>query len=197
MNQADDLCKLWKTQPVKAEMRGEEMQALVLKKTARFDRAIRRRNLREVVASIVGAIAFIYVFWGQTFWLSRMACFIILGSFAWIAYYLLKRGSGPEDPNPDQSAVGYYRALIRKVDYQIRMLRSVKYWYLMPMYIGLMLLSAGWILERHTAIRWRDATGPLIYTVIFVAIWWFNEVYGVGKLLELRMDLESGIEDLS
>ena len=53
MNRPDDLEQLWKTQPVDPAVKGEEMRKIVLKKTEKFDRAVRRRNMREMIAAVV------------------------------------------------------------------------------------------------------------------------------------------------
>jgi hypothetical protein len=78
----------------------------------------------------------------------------------------------------------YRRALALKYEHQIRLLRNVKFWYLLPLYVGLLISSAG-LLQEHAqkgVLSWTDAVGPLVYTLIFVGIWWLNEVYTVRKL---------------
>ena len=86
------------------------------------------------------------------------------------------------DPNPDQTLAVYQRALV-KYDHQIRLLRNVKFWYLAPMYVGLLTGSVG-LLKEHAekgTLTWPAALYPLFYTLLFAAVWWLNEVHAVPQ----------------
>jgi hypothetical protein len=195
MNQPDDLEQLWKTQPVDPAMKGEEMRTIILNKTEKFDRAIRRRNIREIVAAAVVALISSYVAWTQDNAISRASSIMLLASSLWIIYYMWRHGAEPADPNPDQTLAGYQHALIRKYDHQIRLLRNVKFWYLAPFYASLLTASVGTLKERAGALTWVDGMFPLFYTLMFAAIWWLNEVQGVRKLERMRAQVTSGIEE--
>jgi hypothetical protein len=106
-----------------------------------------------------------------------------------------RRGAEPPDPNPDQTLEGYQRAMVSKYDHQIRLLRNVKFWYLAPMYVGLLTGSVGLLKERveKGAPIWLAVVFPLVYTVLFAFVWWLNEVYSVGKLRRMRERVLSGI----
>jgi len=93
---------------------------------------------------------------------------------------------------------GYQRSLAEKYDHQIRLLRSVKFWYLAPMYVGLLTMTAGLLKERAASgtLKWLDALGAVVYTVVFAAIWWLNEVYGVRKLERMSAKLIAGGEEI-
>jgi len=196
MTGRDNLESLWRTQPVDTNMKGEEMRQVIIQKTARFDRTIRRRNMREVIGALVGAVGFSYMAWAQTSWISRWGAALVLATFIWIIYYFLRHGAGPEDPDPDQSAAAYQRALIGKIDHQIRLVRSAKYWFLLPMYVGLLLLTAGDVMTRSggSGVTWKDAFGPALYTIVFAVIWWANDVYAANKLRSWRTQLENGTQ---
>jgi hypothetical protein len=197
MNKPDDLEQLWKTQPVDPAVKGEEMRKIILRKTEKFDRTIRRRNIRETVAAAMVAIFFTYIAWGQRNGIDRAGSIILVASSLWIIYYMWRRGGKPPDPNPDQTLEGYRRALVRKYDHQIRLLRNVKFWYLAPMYVGLLVVSAGLLTER---VQKGSPIGlavlyPLVYTILFAGIWWMNEVYAVRKLERMRAQVTSAIEE--
>jgi hypothetical protein len=196
MNKPDDLELLWQTLPVATDVKGEEMRQIIMQKMSKFDRTIRRRNMGEVAGALVGAIGFSYIALGQTYWASRLGSAMIMATLVWIIYYFLRHGSGPADPNPDQNATGYQRALIAKIDHQIRLVRNAKFWFLLPMYVGLLLLTAGDVTAHAAAgkLTWRDAVGPVFYTLVFAVIWWANDVYAAGKLQHWRTRLESGVQ---
>jgi len=57
--------------------------------------------------------------------------------------------------------------------------------------VGLLSGTAG-MLKEHAergTLKWLDARGPLLYTVVFVAVWWFNEVHTVRKLERMRANV--------
>lgn len=192
----DELEQLWQTQPVRAGVKGDEMYQIILRKTEKFERTIRWRNTREVVASAVAGVVFAYLTWKQTNGITRLGSAVITGTMAWIIYYFWRYGSSPADPSPDQSAAAFQSALISKIDHQIRLLRNVKLWYLLPMYVGLIIFSAGGIRDHAVTgtLSWRDAIGPLLYTVLFAFVWWLNEVYAVRKLERWRNKLAAGVQ---
>ncbi|MBZ5593610.1 MAG: hypothetical protein LAP39_15325 [Acidobacteriia bacterium] len=195
MNRLDELEQLWKTQPVDPAVKGEEMRKIVLQKTEKFDRTIRRRNILEMIAAAAVAAFFIYIAWGQHNGIERAGSFMLVASSLWIIYYMWRHGVEPPDPNPDQTLAGYQNALIRKYDHQIRLLRSVKFWYLAPFYVGLLISSVGLLKElaEKGAPTWFAFLFPAIYTLIFAGIWWLNEVYSVRKLKSMRAQVLSGI----
>ena len=128
--------------------------------------------------------------------LMRIGALVIAVSALWIIYFLLRYGKTAVNPDPSQNLLGYTRALIERYDHQIRLLKSVKYWYLLPMYVGLLIISAGVFLQRAKGrnLDWRDFAGPVLYSAIFAAVWWLNEVSAVGRLRKQRARLLSMIE---
>ena len=111
MNTPDNLEQLWQTQPVQTVVKGEEMRQLILQKTEKFDRKIQWRNIREVSVAVFLAGLFGYFAWRQPNGIARLGNTILCATFVWIVYYIWRHGSGPADPNPDQSAAGYQRRL--------------------------------------------------------------------------------------
>jgi hypothetical protein len=198
MNRSDELEQLWKTQPADAALRGEEMRKIIVGKMLAFDRRIQWRNRIETLAALAVAAFFAYAGWMQRNGIERAGCAIIVAGALYIIFYIRRNGGKARapDPNPDQTIEGYQCALVSKYDHQILLLRSVKYWYLAPMYIGLLTLSAGrlWDVSQEGALTWDAVTGPVIYTLVFAAVWWLNEVYAVGKLKRARSALMAGMD---
>jgi hypothetical protein len=197
MNRPDDLHELWKTQPVDPVIKGEEMRKIIMKRAAAFDGAIRRRNRRESFAALLVAVFFAIAAWKGHNGIERLGSAIIVAGALWIVYYLRRHGTEVAEPNPDQTLAGYQRALVLKFDHQIRLQRSVKFWYLAPMYIGLLTGTAGLLKEtaEKRPLTWMDAGYSLFYTLVFAAVWWWNEVFGVRKLREARTKVICGMEE--
>jgi hypothetical protein len=197
MNTPDELDELWATQPVEPAVKGEEMRQIVLQKIDKFDRIIRRRNLVESAAALVVVAFFACAAWWQHNGIERLGSLIIVAAALWIIYYLRRHGAEPPEASPDQSLAGYQRALIVKYDHQIRLLRGVKFWYLLPLYAGLATQSAGLLKERAEkgSLTWTDAIFPALYTLFFAFVWWLNEVHTVRRLERMRAKMASGMAD--
>jgi hypothetical protein len=191
MSGPDELRELWESQPSCGETKGEDIMALVQKKMRCFDRAIAVRNLLECLAG--GAVMVFFGWQGLRAHdvLMRTGSLVVTAGGAWIIYYLLRYGNKSVSADPSQNLMGYTRALVERYDHQIRLLKSVKYWYLLPMYVGLVIISMGLLLQRAKtgSLGWRDFGGPAFYTAVFVVVWWLNEVVSVGRLRKERAQL--------
>jgi hypothetical protein len=194
MNRQDNLEDLWKTQPLQQPVRGDEMRSIVLKKISAFDRTIRMRNTREVVGAVAVAVYFLFLASVHRNAIELVGNLIVVAGALWIIYYIRRHGAGPLEPAPDQPVESFRRALALKYEHQIRLLRRAKFWYLLPIYVGLLTGSAGLLLEQAKTrpLTWIDALSPLIYTLIFAGLWWVNEVYAVRKLERSRTQILSG-----
>ena len=73
--------------------------------------------------------------------------------------YIRRYGSSAlPDPMPDQSLAAYRQALAAKYDHQIRLLRSAKFWCLLPMYLAVLVMLAGVLLD--SALEHVRSFGP-------------------------------------
>jgi hypothetical protein len=85
----------------------------------------------------------------------------------------------------------YQAALLDRYDHQIRLLRRVKYWYVLPIYL--------WMLLVIVTVPGRFPGGRITYfaiaTLLAAFIVWLNEGYGVRKLRAARREAESLVAD--
>jgi len=193
MNAKDELRELWCSQPYERATKWEDLVKLVEKKTKQFDRAILVRNLLECAAALVVFVLFTSYAVRTSDALQRLGLIVVAASAVWIIYFLLRYGRGSANADPSQDLSAYRRALLERYDRQIRLLKSVKYWYLLPPYVGLLIGSAGVLLNhrRLGLIGWGDFLGPALYTAFFAFVWWLNEVGGVARLRSERARLLS------
>jgi len=191
MADRDELNELWCGQSVGPPLKGEDMLAIAMERANRFDRTIRLRNWRECAGGVVVAAIFAFLAWQSPNALARGGHLLVAASGVWITYYLLRYGKEPKAPPPDRNLADFQRALLRKYDHQIRLLKNVKYWYLLPPYVGLLLASAG-LIQAHTAkgqSAWPQLIAMAVYTAVFAFVWWLNETYAARKLQEKRARL--------
>ena len=167
------------------------MLAIAMRKAERFDRTIKIRNTVECVAGALVTVLFGVGAFRSPNGLMRAGNLVVAASGIWIIFYLLRYGRETRVPTPDQSLAGFRQALLRKYEQQIRLLKSVKYWYLLPAYVGLLLLSAGIFSARAAEGKpgWTEWIAVAIYTAVFAGVWWLNEVPGVRWISEQRRRL--------
>ncbi len=192
MKGQDELHELWNSQPPRGrETKGQDLVVLIQKRMRHFDRIIAVRNLLECLAGGVVVVFFGWFGVRTHDALMRTGALVVAAGAAWVIYYVIRYGKAPVSADPSQSTLGYTGALIEHYDHQIRLLRSVKYWYLLPMYVGLLIISAGLFLQRTKTgnLGWRDLGVPAFYTAVFAAVWWLNEVVAVGRLRKERTRL--------
>jgi hypothetical protein len=191
MADKDELNQLWCGQSTSPPTKGEDMLTIAMERANRFDRTIKLRNWRECGAGILMAAFFAFIAWNSPNALARTGNLVVAISGLWVAFCMLRYGREAPSPAPDRSVADFQQALLRKYDHQMRLLKNVKYWYLLPPYAGLLLASAG-ILEANKAAgqpAWPQLIAFTIYTSVFAAVWWANEVYAVRKLRRKREEL--------
>ena len=195
----DHLNDLWRsdsasasTSPEQKEKEGEEMLTMVIERTRKFDRTILLRNVREIVAALIVTGVFTWLAWRAPNQLERVGLVVVAASGIWITYYLVRFGGGPGRLDPGVNLSGYNRLLLESYEQQIRLLRGVKYWYLLPMYAGMVVTSVGSWLRLHGA--GKTPWGPVVSMVIVTAgcgfVWVLNEVYAVRCLEKLKRELK-------
>jgi len=184
MHNNDELRELWCSQPVPAATSTEELVKLVQARTEKFDRQIRNRNLRECIAAAAVTLIFGAMAYRVDDHFSRIGFTLIAATGLWIIFFLLRYGRASAPPDPGLDLDGYRRALVAKYDRQIWLLKSVKYWYLLPLWLGLALANIGGLRYQahHGGLGWFSFLAPAIYTAGFAFVWWLNEVKGVGQL---------------
>lgn len=196
MNAQDDLREIWHSQPALPARTGEDIMTMVQERTRRFDRTIWMRNLIECIAGGVVCVLFLWVAVRNPDTITKTGALIVAASAVWIIFYLVRYGKSATRVDPAQNLTSYTHALIERYDRQIRLLRSAKYWYLLPMYVGLLTISVG-ILSQHTkagGMNWEDVLAPAFYTAVFAAIWWLNECVVVRRLEQSRSEALSMTE---
>ena len=194
----DPLCDLWRSASPSAssssmEKEGEEMLTMVIERTRSFDRRIAVRNAIECVAAFVVAGTFAWFAWKAPSGLEKIGAAMVAASGLWIAFYILRFGSGPKPLDPGVSLNAYNQLLRASYEQQIRLLRNVKYWYLLPPYAGLVVANLGLWLRLHGEGKgaWGTLANMGVVTVVFGLVWILNEGYGVRYLERLKRELSS------
>jgi CubicO group peptidase (beta-lactamase class C family) len=155
-----------------------------------FDRTISRRDYGEVAACIfiVGWFAW-DLFSGNNSWLTQAGCAVLVVSAVFIAGRLVVSKSRLPKAEPDAPLFEAVKVELQKVENQIRLLKSVAWWYLLPLFVGVMM---------H---RWGGSgslLSKLVYStvvlVVYAFIHWLNRRAARNNLLPLKRGVESLLE---
>lgn len=189
-----ELKQLWQKQPVPepAPTPTNAMIEQMNQKMRKFNRTLFWRDARELIACV-----FIIVWFGlnlrhATSTLTQLGDIVLVLSGLFIGANLLAaRRSNQAFLNPS-SVRDFLGGELDKVNRQIKLLRTVLWWYLLPLFCGVSLFSIGANLDLAIEI-------PVIstYALTFGLVYWINQ-YAVRKtLLPLKTELEQTLRSMS
>lgn len=174
-NADDDLLRLWQESATATPDIERLTRSLGRMTLARFDRAILQHDLREYAAFI-----FLLVFFSGQAALggdrAQAAIGVAGGLFVVCYLWWRHRRLAPLDDSAD--GLAYQAALLDRIDGHIRLLKSVRYWYLLPLYLPVM-----WTV----AVAWRRnpvaaVVGWAVMTAVYGAVAWLCERAAVRRL---------------
>ncbi len=193
----DDLKKLWQQQPLREPPSAAQLVSAMQKQTSQLRRIVDARDLRELVACGVVIIIFgCYAYFRHARQpVSRLGDLIVIGSAIYIACKLIyTRRATPPAP-PGATTVESLRAELNAVRAQSRLLGSVLWWYLLPLFIGIVVMTWGGLPINNLASLLGGVLANILATLFFVAvyafIYWLNQWARAKQLLPLEAQLES------
>jgi uncharacterized membrane protein YfcA len=180
--QPEDLKTIWQSQKTEAiQMSIDEIRA----KAQRFERKIRRRNLREYVAATVVAAAFAFFAWHAPSTILRVGYLSVAAGGLFFAYELHRRGSSQSEPKT-LGTVGCLDFYIGQLERQRNLLDESWKWmiWLIP---GLVVLMAGAIATSPIS-----KTAPfLVIAILWTATWfWMMLRRNKRKARTLQLEIE-------
>lgn len=191
---SDELTNLWNSEPSQRKCDTAELLRQLERTSHAFDRAIQFRDLRETAAGVLVSAIFLWLALHNRLWLERAAHIWLAVCGAWIAYYFRRYAKISRTPAPEQTLLAYQRELMDRYDRQIRLLKSAKYWYILPLWAGL-LLSAFALLQRTGSLAHFGLMVAGV-TLVNASLWWLNEVVAVRHLQHRRRALLALTEDV-
>jgi hypothetical protein len=180
----DEMQRLWHAGGERSEGGDEAMLNRAMERARTRARGLRRKVMRRNALEYLGcafvAIYFAYGAWRAVDSLERIGFAWVAASAIWIAFWLTRQGGAPPDDR-ELALAEYRQQVVENLRRQERLLRTVKYWYLAPMYAGLVIAVAG-MWRQFTAHGLSPApllAAMVLVTAVFGLIWALNEIYGV------------------
>jgi hypothetical protein len=184
----DALKKIWRDQPLPLPppLGGPEAIASMNRKMRRFDRTIWWRDLREVAAGIFIVVVFSWYFFRFPMPMARVGCVITVLSAIFIDWRLLSSKRRAARSSLNASVMEALQVELRKVENQIRLLRSVLWWYILPLTVGATVFFAG--VNRDAVAR---AVFIAFAVLMGLGLNWLNQWAVRKQLMPLKEELES------
>ncbi len=186
MTPFDELQTLWREGADAPPPAPEDVRAL-RSEAAAFDRAIRWRDWRETAAAAVVAVAFGSMY-PEAPPLARLGVVLsIVGAVFAIGWMVRAQRRQPR-PAPDLPAAEALRVALARVEIQIHLLRSVVWWYLLPLAIGPMVLVASGYVEMQREMRAPETAAEIAFVIgVYLApLLILGSVFGVIYKLNQR-----------
>ena len=154
-----------------------------------FDRRIFWRNLVEYGAGVIvlarSGLEFIS---GERHWTVPLTSVVIT---MFVLGYIWQKHRRARPIDPDADAAEYRAALLARIDDQIALAISARYWYVLPVWIFFVVVFVAGAVRAPNATRITQfGVEFLLATSVAVLIVWLNERYGVRGLQRTRQRVE-------
>lgn len=184
IDQEKELSRMWQESSLQGPMDDGQLLRKIAASLEGFDRKIQWRNLREYIAGGALIAWFVWLSFNPATRLLAVGGIIAVG-FVMIYLWRNSRQTPPLDPAADVRS--YHAALLERYDRQIQLLRRVKYWYVLPLYLWMLLVMTSGP-ARPVKVRIAYFVGVTLFAGFVV---WLNEGYGVRKLRAARKSAEA------
>jgi 4-hydroxybenzoate polyprenyltransferase len=197
----DDLKEAWREQASRGRLTVDAARLdEEVRKRRQFDSVLFWRDVREVGVSLVMIPVWIYM--GVELSLP-WAWYLAVPAFLWIAGYMLadRRIQRRREAGPGEPLRRHVESSLRQVEHQIRLLRNVLWWYLLPLAVP-MLAFFGQVSWRVRAIgSWWGSfvfftIGAAIVVAVFAGVYKVNQVAVRDDLEPRRRELRALLADL-
>jgi hypothetical protein len=190
----DELGTTWRENNIRvmSPQRREDLVSRVFGRVERLRAVIVRRDLVETVAAVgVGGIfALIFYFSGNL--VSKLGAAIVVFGACFVVFKLRSARIDRAPSRLDMSVRDYCTIEIERLDRQIRLLRSVLWWYISPSLGGAILMTFG-----------IGGVGVATVAYSFFVLWFawrihaMNQRVVTGTLLPLHEELTDLLRELS
>ncbi len=188
-----ELKNLWQQQqlvPPKGQA-DRDLPAAMEQRMKQFWRTIFWRDVREVAACIFVAGAFLPDLFRASSGLTKAGCLVLVISAVFIGCRLVFSKRRGDRLLASGSIRDYLLDERRELEVQIHLLRTVLWWYILPIYIGSVMVVMG----RESGLGFK-AGFAIIYAVVCAGIWWLNQYTVKKSLLPLKKELDQTLQEI-
>jgi hypothetical protein len=183
------LMDIWQDGAANEAVEGIEWKQRIEEWAHAFDRRIFWRNLIEYGAGAVVLLRSGLEFAsGERHWTAPFSSAVIT---CFIMGYLWQKHRKGRPVGPEANAAEYRAALLARIDEQIALTASVRYWYVLPVWIVFAVVFVMGAARAPNAVRVAQfGLEFLLATAVAAAVVWLNERYGMRALTDVRRRVE-------
>lgn len=186
MTSSDELRQLWQSD-INAAINQRDLLQELQRRSRNFDRKNRGRDILNVVAMLVVIVVYSWFAVGAANTLERVADVWLVGCAVWFVIYVRRYTRISRTPVPEQTLGAYRQALVGRYDSRIRLAKSVKYWFILPMWLGLLLYDIAYRVNGGNDIKFARVL--IFVTASSAFAWWLDEGPAVRYLERKRREL--------
>lgn len=188
----EELKELWQGQGFEGARTPppEKSLEIIRAKSISMRRTLKWRDARELIACVIIVIVFAIYFVIIPGFGPRVGSLIVVGSCIFIAWKLVRARRVAPQLLADAPVKDWLRAQLQQITEQAELLRTVGWWYLLPLWLGANVFF--WGMSNPMTAKWIYT---LVTAVFFVFIWWLNQYARRKQLLPLQTELESLLRD--
>jgi hypothetical protein len=156
------------------------------RKTTQLRGTLLARDVRELLACVVVGVIFGVYFFTNPAPIARLGALITVGSSIFVAWRILHARRTTPAAKPDATVVESLRAELRSVRTQSQLLRSVLWWYLLPLTVGTLVFV--WGMPNNLGFK---ISFTLFSLVLDYFIYRLNQLARSKQLVPVEAQLES------
>jgi CubicO group peptidase (beta-lactamase class C family) len=184
----DELKKLWQQQPLREPaLSPSQVMSAMQSKTTQLRRTLLARDVRELLACVIVGVIFGIYFFIFRAPIMRLGALITVAGSIFIAWKILHARRTTPTARPDTTVVESLRAELHSLRTQSQLLRSVLWWYLLPLGVGGLIFV--WGMPFNNLVFKVGFT--LFSLALDVFIYWLNQRARSRQLVPLEAQLES------
>ena len=190
----DELKEVWEQQQSdkKSDFSSEDYLQNIDQKMSDFEQSIQSRDRFEIIACIVVIGIFGYVLLTSSALLRQVGAGIVIAGAAYV-WYRLKRAQNNmlAAQTTDRSVKEHLKFELNKVQEQKKMLKNIAWWYIAPIYIGLVVLTIGSSPNIQFQIIYLA-----VVTIVGIAVWYYNQHKIKKRFNPLISEIDEAIKSL-
>jgi hypothetical protein len=188
----DELKNLWQRQPLRSPaLSPAQLSSAMQIKTTHLRRTLVARDVRELSACVIVVVIFGIYFFINRAPIARLGALITVAGSIFIAWKILHARRITPAAKPDATLVESLRAELHSVRTQSQLLRSVSWWYLLPLAVGTLAFVWGMPFTNLVFDLVFRITFTLFSLALDVFIYRLNQRAVSQQLLPVERQLES------
>ncbi|WP_125557650.1 hypothetical protein [Pseudoalteromonas rubra] len=166
-------------------------------KTKKYQRDIKMRDFMEISISLLLIPVWLYGLTISFNWVQSLGCILATLTSLYIPYKLLR--ARRLSPCKDDSIRAYLRQEQQRLTQQKRLLESIVWWYIAPIFVSVMLITLGANMDDNGVIQ-LDTHMQLYYLVVLlgmVGIYFWNKRAAEKRFGPLLERVEQQLNELN